>query len=62
VFYTPSLAIVLTQCNKLDSNLTNLEATVQFHNTSTLRHWHKQEHNKDQIDISSLTSQSINLC
>jgi len=29
VFCTPSLAIVLTHCNQLDSNLANLEATAE---------------------------------
>jgi len=29
VFFTPFLAIVLTCCNQLDSNLANLEATVK---------------------------------
>jgi len=28
--FTPSLAIVLTCCNKSDSNLANLEATVEL--------------------------------
>jgi len=29
VFCTPSFAVVLTQCNQLDSNLANLEATAE---------------------------------
>ena len=28
-YFTPSLAIVLTYCNQSDSNLANLEATVE---------------------------------